>query len=72
MKALIAHDTLEALVTANRRSKSVRTAHRLLAIWDIMLGRSRKWVRAYHGRAQSAERYARGTFAFVSALPLVL
>jgi transposase-like protein len=49
MKALIAHDTPEALLAASRRSKSVRTAHRLLAIRDIMLGRSRKWVCAQYG-----------------------
>lgn len=35
--------------TASRRSKSVRTVHRLLAIRDIMLGRSRKWVCAQYG-----------------------
>jgi transposase len=49
MKALIAHDTPEALLAASRRSKSVRTTHRLLAIRDIMLGRSRKWVCAQYG-----------------------
>ena len=42
MKALIAHDTPEALLAASRGSRSVRTAHRLLAIRDIMLGRARK------------------------------
>ena len=40
MKALIVHDTPEALLAASRRSKSVRTAHRLLAIRDIGLNRS--------------------------------
>jgi transposase len=49
MKALIAHDTPAALLAASRRSKSVRTAHRLLAIRDIMLGRSRQWVCAQYG-----------------------
>jgi transposase len=49
MKALIAQDTPEALLAASRRSTSVRTAHRLLAIRDIMLGRSRKWVCAQYG-----------------------
>jgi transposase len=49
MKALIAHDTPAALLAASRRSKSVRTAHRLLAIRDIMLGRARKWVCAQYG-----------------------
>jgi transposase len=49
MRALIAHDTPEALLAASRRSKSVRTAHRLLAIRDIMLGRARKWVCAQYG-----------------------
>jgi transposase len=49
MKAVIAHDTPEALLTASRRSKSVRTAHRLLAIRDIMLGRGRQWVCAQYG-----------------------
>jgi len=49
MRALIAHDTAEALLAASRGSKSVRTAHRLLAIRDIMLGRRRKWVCAQYG-----------------------
>jgi transposase len=49
MKALRAHDTPEALLAASRRSKSVRTAHRLLAIRDIMLGRARQWVCAQYG-----------------------
>jgi transposase len=49
MKALIRHDTPEALLAASRRSKGVRTAHRLLAIRDIMLGRARKWVCAQYG-----------------------
>jgi hypothetical protein len=38
MKALIAHDTAEALLAASRRSKSVRTGHRLLAIRDYYAG----------------------------------
>ena len=49
MKALIAHDTPEALLAASRRSKRVRTAHRLLAIRDIMLGRARQWVCKQYG-----------------------
>jgi hypothetical protein len=38
MKALIAHDTSEALLAASRGSGNVRTAHRLLAIRDICWG----------------------------------
>lgn len=49
MKALIAHDTPQALLSASRRSKRVRTAHRLLAIRDIMLGRARQWVCKQYG-----------------------
>lgn len=44
MKALIHHDSPEELVAASRGSKSGRVSQRLLAIRDIMLGRSRKWV----------------------------
>jgi transposase len=57
MKALIAHDTAEALLAASRRSKSVRTAHRLLAIRDIMLGRARKWVCAQYGVSRENLRH---------------
>jgi hypothetical protein len=35
MKELIAHDTPETLLAASRRSRNVRTAHRLLAIRDM-------------------------------------
>jgi transposase len=49
MKALMAHDTPEALLAASRRCGSVRTSHRLLAIRDIMLGRARKWVCEQYG-----------------------
>jgi hypothetical protein len=49
MKTLIAHDTAEALLAASRGSRSVRTAHRLLALRDLMLGRARKWVCAQYG-----------------------
>ena len=57
MKALIAHDTAEALLGASRRSKSVRTAHRLLAIRDIMLGRARQWVCAQYGVSRENLRH---------------
>jgi len=57
MKALIAHDTAEALLAASRGSKSVRTAHRLLAIRDIMLGRARKWVCAQYGISRENLRH---------------
>jgi transposase len=57
MKALIAHDTAEALLAASRRSKSVRTGHRLLAIRDIMLGRARKWVCAQYGISRENLRH---------------
>lgn len=49
MKALLAHDTPEALLAASRRSRSARSAHRLLAIRDIMLGRARQWVCKQYG-----------------------
>jgi hypothetical protein len=57
MKALIAHDTAEALLAASRRSKSVRTAHRLLAIPDLMLGRARQWVYAQDGISRENLRH---------------
>jgi putative transposase len=57
MKALIAHDTPEALLAASRRSGSVRASHRLLAIRDIMLGRARKWVCAQYGISRENLRH---------------
>jgi transposase len=57
MKALIAHDTAEALLAASRRSKSVRTAHRLLALRDLMLGRARQWVCAQYGISRENLRH---------------
>jgi putative transposase len=44
MKAVVQHDTPEALTAASRRSGSGRVAHRLLAIRDVLLGHSRTWV----------------------------
>lgn len=44
MKSLKHHNTPEALIAASRGSRSVRVSHRILAVRDIMLGRSRKWV----------------------------
>jgi transposase len=49
MKALLHHDDPDTLTQASRRSKSGRVAQRLLAIRDIMLGRSRGWVCAQYG-----------------------
>lgn len=57
MKALIHHDPPEALVEASRRSKSGRVAQRLLAIRDIMLGRSRTWVCAQYGLSREHLRH---------------
>lgn len=48
MKALLHHDDPDTLAQASRRSKSGRVAQRLLAIRDIMLGRSRGWVCAQY------------------------
>jgi len=48
MKALLHHDEPDKLMQASRRSKSGRVAQRLLAIRDIMLGRSRGWVCAQY------------------------
>jgi hypothetical protein len=48
MKALLHHDAPDTLAQASRRSKSGRVAQRLLAIRDIMLGRSRGWVCAQY------------------------
>ena len=48
MKALVHHDDPDTLAQASRRSKSGRVAQRLLAIRDIMLGRSRVWVCAQY------------------------
>ena len=48
MKALVHHDAPDTLAQASRRSKSGRVAQRLLAIRDIMLGRSRAWVCAQY------------------------
>jgi hypothetical protein len=57
MKALIAHDTAEALLAASRCSGSVRTSHRLLAIRDIMLGRARQWVCEQYGISRENLRH---------------
>jgi transposase len=57
MKALIHHDHPEALVGASRRSKSGRVSQRLLAIRDIMLGRSRTWVCAQYGVSRENLRH---------------
>jgi len=57
MKALIAHDTPEGLLVASRRSGSVRTSQRLLAIRDIMLGRARQWVCEQYGISRENLRH---------------
>ena len=57
MKALIAHDTPEALLAASRCSGRVRASHRLLAIRDIMLGRRRAWVCAQYGVSRENLRH---------------
>ena len=57
MKALIAHDRPEALLMASRRSGSVRTSQRLLAIRDIMLGRARQWVCEQYGISRENLRH---------------
>lgn len=57
MKALIAHDTPQALLVASRRSGSVRTSQRLLAIRDIMLGRARQWVCEQYGISRENLRH---------------
>jgi len=57
MKALIHHDHPEALVRASRRSQSGRVSQRLLAIRDIMLGRSRRWVCEQYGVSRENLRH---------------
>ena len=57
MKALIAHDRPEVLLVASRRSGSVRTSQRLLAIRDIMLGRARQWVCEQYGISRENLRH---------------
>jgi len=55
MKALIAHDTAEALMAASRRRG--RVAHRLLAVREVMLGRPRKWVCEQYGVSRENLRH---------------
>lgn len=57
MHALIAHDTPAALMAASRSSKSGRVSHRLLAIRDVMLGRSRTWVCEQYGISRENLRH---------------
>jgi len=57
MKALVQHDTPEALTAASRRSRSGRVAHRLLAIRDVLLGRSRTWVCEQYGVSRENLRH---------------
>jgi transposase len=57
MKALVHHDEPNTLAQASRRSKSGRVAQRLLAIRDIMLGRSRGWVCAQYGVSRENLRH---------------
>ena len=57
MKALLHHDEPDTLAQASRRSKSGRVAQRLLAIRDIMLGRSRGWVCAQYGVSRENLRH---------------
>ena len=57
MKALVHHDEPDTLAQASRRSKSGRVAQRLLAIRDIMLGRSRGWVCAQYSVSRENLRH---------------
>ena len=57
MKAVVQHDTPEALTAASRRSDSGRTAHRLLAIRDVLLGHSRTWVCRQYGVSRENLRH---------------
>jgi len=57
MKALVHHDDPDTLAQASRRSKSGRVAQRLLAIRDIMLGRSRTWVCTQYGVSRENLRH---------------
>jgi hypothetical protein len=57
MKALLHHDIPEALMAASRRRGRGRVAHRLLAIRDVMLERSRRWVCAQYGISRENLRH---------------
>ncbi len=57
MKVLLHHDAPDTLAQASRCSKSGRVAQRLLAIRDIMLGRSRTWVCAQYGVSRENLRH---------------
>lgn len=57
MKAVVAHDTPEALTAASRRSRSGRVAQRLLAIRDVLLGQRRSWVCAQYGVSRENLRH---------------
>jgi transposase len=57
MKAVVAHDTAEALTAASRRSGSGRVAHRLLAIRDVLLGQRRSWVCKQYGVSRENLRH---------------
>jgi transposase len=57
MKALVRHDTPEALTAASRRSRSGRVAHRLLAIRDVLLGHRRSWVCKQYGVSRENLRH---------------
>jgi transposase len=57
MKAVVQHDTPEALTAASRRSGNGRVAHRLLAIRDLLLGHSRTWVCQQYGISRENLRH---------------
>jgi transposase len=57
MKAVVQHDTPEALTAASRRSGNGRVAHRLLAIRDLLLGHSRTWVCKQYGISRENLRH---------------
>jgi transposase len=57
MKAVVQHDTPEALTAASRRSSSGRVAHRLLAIRDVLLGHRRTWVCQQYGVSRENLRH---------------
>jgi transposase len=57
MKAVVQHDTPEALTAASRHSGSGRVAHRLLAVRDVLLRHSRTWVCEQYGVSRENLRH---------------
>ena len=56
MLKLYGHDTAVGLLASSRECRTVRESHRILAIRDILLGRSRTWVCEQYGATRETLR----------------